>query len=43
MLDPLLFLIFVSASVVALAIPGPTIALAITRSMSDGRQVAEAN
>lgn len=38
--DPLSFLIFVSASVVALAIPGPTIALVITRSISDGRQVS---
>ncbi len=40
MIDPMSFLLFVGASVVALAIPGPTIALVITRSLSDGRRVS---
>ncbi len=40
MIDPTAFLLFVGASAVALAIPGPTIALVITRSLSDGRVVS---
>lgn len=40
MIDPVSFLIFAGASSVALAIPGPTIALVITRSLSDGRRVS---
>ena len=40
MIDPLSFLLFVGASVVALAIPGPTIVLVITRSLTDGRHVS---
>ena len=40
MIDPISFLLFISASVIALAIPGPTIALVITRSLSDGRYVS---
>ena len=40
MSDPVSFLLFVGASALALAIPGPTIALVITRSLSDGRHVS---
>ncbi|MFQ6550308.1 LysE family translocator [Aestuariibius sp. 2305UL40-4] len=40
MIDPISFLLFTSASTIALAIPGPTIALVITRSLSDGRHVS---
>ena len=40
MIDLVSFLLFVGASAVALAIPGPTIALVITRSLSDGRHVS---
>lgn len=40
MIDPLSMLLFTGASAVALAIPGPTIALVITRSLSDGRQLS---
>ncbi len=34
------FVFFIGTSLVALAIPGPTIALVITRSLSDGRHVS---
>ncbi|MEP2530858.1 LysE family translocator [Shimia sp.] len=40
MFDPISFLLFTCASAIALAIPGPTIALVITRSLSDGRHVS---
>ncbi len=40
MIDPVSFLLFAGASAVALAIPGPTTALVITRSLSDGRHVS---
>jgi threonine/homoserine/homoserine lactone efflux protein len=40
MIDLVPFMLFVGASAVALAIPGPTIALVITRSLSDGRHVS---
>ncbi|MEM8836559.1 MAG: LysE family translocator [Pseudomonadota bacterium] len=40
MIDPISFLLFTAASVTALAIPGPTIALVITRSLSDGRHIS---
>jgi threonine/homoserine/homoserine lactone efflux protein len=40
MIDPFSFLIFAGTSAIALAIPGPTIALVITRSLSDGRHVS---
>lgn len=40
MIDLVPFLLFVGASAVTLAIPGPTIALVITRSLSDGRHVS---
>lgn len=40
MLDLATFLFFVTASVVALTIPGPTIAMVITRSLSDGRRIS---
>ncbi len=40
MLDPVSLFFFACASVVALAIPGPTIALVIARSLSDGRRVS---
>ena len=38
--DPSTILLFVTASVVLLVIPGPTIALVIARSLSRGRRVA---
>ncbi|MGB6231508.1 MAG: LysE family translocator [Litorimonas sp.] len=40
MIDLASFLLFVGASAVALAIPGPTVALVITRSLTDGRRVS---
>lgn len=40
MFDFTTFMFFITASSVALAIPGPTVALVITRSLSDGRRVS---
>ncbi len=40
MIDPVSFVFFLGASALALAIPGPTIALVIARALSDGRRVS---
>lgn len=40
MLDLTSFLIFAGASAIALAIPGPTVALVITRSLANGRRAS---
>ena len=38
--DPSVILLFVTASIALLVVPGPTTALVVARSMSDGRRVA---
>ena len=38
--DPSVILLFVTASIALLVVPGPTTALVVARSMSDGRRIA---
>ncbi|WP_306132154.1 hypothetical protein [Roseivivax marinus] len=38
--DPPVILLFVTASIVLLVVPGPTTALIVARSMSQGRRIA---